>query len=151
MIILPYPVTSKRSHFQVLLAYDFEFSVGMLEYSLSIGRRGDLLTQVLSVTILMTVLPSWNKAGVEWDKDCQHLRTCPSHIMQWVSCLWPQAHLFWAAEQVSLLTPPSYSSMCSGSGASNLHSQTHSGFVVWPQASHLTCLLPYMSNRDNNT
>lgn len=37
MIILPYPVTSKRSHFQVLLAYDFEFSVGMLEYKQSIA------------------------------------------------------------------------------------------------------------------
>lgn len=57
MIILPYPVTSKRSHFQVLLAYDFEFSVGMPEYSLLLGHRGSLLTQVLSVTILMTILP----------------------------------------------------------------------------------------------
>lgn len=38
-----------------------------------------------------------------------------------------------------------------GSGASNLRSQIHSELVVWPQASHLTCLFPYMSNGDNNT
>lgn len=150
--------TQKHRAWSCLHTLQLEPAVGSPEYS---SHSLFSLGQLLLTTQGWKVIRQWHDL-VAWDKVYQTAWGLP-HLTAAAGLL-PPRPLDGGASPLSCCRasglrqcgePADYATSTHGfevgSGASNLCSQSHSGLVVWPQASRLTCLFPCMSNGDNNT